>query len=509
MKHLFLIIGLLLLGASAALRLADSERRSDVPILYWVTDPNPARSEQVRLFQAWMKRNHPDHPCELRIDSANGDTTPAGAAAPDPSKKIIQAVTGVGDDIMDLGNGGQVRYLQAIGALRDVTADAQRLGFGPDATYASIVPELFVGSPGQQRQYAFPCNVVSYMYFVNRATFKKYGIELPPVRWDFQQFEALGKRLVAAANPDPRHRTVFLTDSVPTEVVRRSLGLTTFNETGTRCVLDRPENVEALKLGYRWTYVDHILPTAAEKLADAAFGYGGEVPQLFNNGNYAMMWNGRYLLIQLREFNKSRARHGQPPLDLTLVECPNGGFPNTMDFTRCAAVYAGGTHQDLSVYFLQFLASEDYNLQIVRDADALPPNPIYTHSPQYLDPPDHPEEAEINAAFAKSIQETALGYNYSPFVLYAVAGQIDLDTVDAYMNDQLSAEAAARQEADRINGEIQLTLQQNPSLRPLYEQLTARQKQIEDLRAARKKIPLDWLSDPFYRKYYLTMGWAQ
>lgn len=33
------------------------EMRSEVPIIYWVIDPAPARGEHIRLFELWQIKN--------------------------------------------------------------------------------------------------------------------------------------------------------------------------------------------------------------------------------------------------------------------------------------------------------------------------------------------------------------------------------------------------------------------------------------------------------------------
>ncbi|MBL8993864.1 MAG: hypothetical protein JNM63_11025, partial [Spirochaetia bacterium] len=47
-----------------------SGEKSGLPVLYWVTDANPVRQEQVRLFRQWLTNNrYPD--MEIRLDTAN------------------------------------------------------------------------------------------------------------------------------------------------------------------------------------------------------------------------------------------------------------------------------------------------------------------------------------------------------------------------------------------------------------------------------------------------------
>jgi len=134
---------------------------------------------------------------------------------------------------------------------------------------------------------------------------------------------------------------------------------------------------------------------------------------------------GRYGLIQLREFSLERRKDNRPALQLAVSEPPHGGFPNTSTGTRAAAVYKGGKHRDLAKYFLAYLASEDYNMNIVRDADALPPNPAVTKSEAYLRPlPLLPELVEF---FPYSKQEEATLQAFSQ-TFYAVTDTYPRDS---------------------------------------------------------------------------------
>lgn len=481
MKYLFLILLAVLIGASAITALTLPDARSQVPVIYWVTDANPARQEQIRLFQQWMKKhNYP--PVELRLDTANNDT----------SKKVVQGVSGVGGDCMDIGSGGGMRYFQSIGLLTDCTKWAKELGFGPEHTSAAMKTEITLDG----KQYMFPCNCYVHLYWVNKATFRKYGLPPPPPTWDLATFERIGKAFVAAANPPGKRREFFFANSAPLDVVRRSDGVAVFNETLTRCTLDDPRNVRALKLIRKWTYDDHLCPTAAEVNSfSTASGYGGSTLQLFNSGNYAMFMMGRYALIQLRKFGKLELAVSYPPITA-------GGMPNASCGTRAAGIYTASPHPELAKYFLAYLASEDYNMQIVRDADSQPPNPIYTKTREYTHPPDWPNEWGTHEVWAKAMDEIAVGPEYSPYVVPDAVGRLDGQATEAYMSGVVTAEAAAKQAADRINAEIARTLEETPSLQAGYDKLLARQKQIDELKARGEKIPLAWVDNHYLRRYY-------
>ncbi|MEX0777084.1 MAG: ABC transporter substrate-binding protein [Phycisphaeraceae bacterium] len=494
MKLLFAAIAVVLAAAAFGTWWSYPDQQSEVPVIYWVTDRNPARDMQVELFHQWLVKNgytvpgaegKPEPAVRLRLDTANREV----------SKQVIQGVSGVAGDLLDIGSGTGMRYFQSIGLLRDVTDWGRQLKFDPSYTYAAIEPEITLDG----RQYMFPCNVAVTMYWIHKGTFEKYGVPVPPKRWTFDQFEAIGKQLVEAANPPGQRRTVFFADGVVLELMYRSLGLGKFNETGTRCTLDDPRFVAVLERVYKWTYVDHLLPTAADRQGfDTQQGYGGPTLQLFNSGNFAMFYSGRYALIQLRKFKDPQGG----PLALSVSEPPHGGFPSTTIATRAAGMYIGSPNPELARLFQAFLASEDYNMQIVRDADALPPIPQYAQTELFNRPPDHPNEWGCHEMFFNAAQDIAIGGDYSPFVLDTIANREVNRVHELFMNDMRSAKEAAAEVAQRVNAEIARSLQEQPKLRARYDQLVQQQKLIDQYKAQGKAIPLELVTSTFYRAYY-------
>ena len=489
MKYLFAITAVILAFGGVGTYLSYPDVTSDVPVLYWVTDANPARRQQVDLFHQWLvaqgyTTEAGEPMMELRLDTGNRNL----------SKQIVQGVSGVASDVMDISP-GRLGYFQAVGMLTDVTRDAKALGFSPAQTYDMVEPEITV----QGRQYTFPANVFVRMQWVNKRVLERHDQPVPPRRWRFSRFEKLGKRFVAAANSTDGRRTHFYAADVDLKTMFRSLGLSVFNETLTRCALDDPRFVRVLRLKYQWTFEDHIIPSSAQRESfDTASGYGGARFQLFRRGQYALLRSGRYALIKLREFDD---------LSLTVVEPPHGGFPNAESGTRATAIYAASEHKKLARHFLEYLASETYNMQVVRDADALPPNPKYTRTEAFRRPPEHPDEWGVHVPFAEAAQQIGIGGAYSPFVLHATVQRELLRIEDEVMNDRLSPAEAADAVARRINQAIDQSLRENPALKPRYEKLRERQRAIDARRERDAAVPAHWIENPFHRRYYRHRGW--
>jgi multiple sugar transport system substrate-binding protein len=492
-KYIFLGTLLILIIASIFTKSLQPDAKSKVPVLYWSTDPNPARTTQIEVFQTWLETTYSNEVnFVLKIDTVNSDN----------SKVVIQGVSGVASDIIGGCGGPNMRFRQAVGILSPVTQIAKEMGFGLDKTFEVLTPDLTVNG----KQYAFPLNVSAPQLWVNLDVFKKLGIDPPSSRWSIEEFEKLGKELVARANPvdvTPDKR-VFLTAYISPSVLNRSKGVDEFNETLTACQTDNPTYIETLELIFKWTEVDRILPNAADVQAfSTEAGYGGQSYQMFYAGNYAMLTSGRYALIQLREFNDGKG------MNLKVVEFPNGGFPNTTIATRAAAVYKGGKNQDLAYYFMQYLASPEYNATIIADADALPPNPEAMKTEEFLRPKGHTNEWGCHEAFANAANNIAIPSAFSPFVLDNTVTLERNRAEGEFKAKRATSEEAAKKMQRRINTEIQIFLKENPQLIPEYEKRLAIQKEIDQYKKDGKKLPAEWIYNPFYTKYYTEKGMVE
>ena len=492
MKYLFAAALVVLLLSSVGLRMSFPDVTSDRPVIYWITDKNPARVEQVNAFHRWLvEEGHTAEDggpaCELRLDTSNAEMT----------KKVIQSVSGVGSEVMDLYSGRDMRFMAAMGVIAPVGEAAERLNFSIEDTWAVVEPEIAIDGT----QYMYPCNVTVPTVIVNPKAFEAVGRPRPPRRWTVEEFEAAGKAYVAAANdPDtPASDRKFFINRIPSDVLWRSFGASVFNETATASGFDHPGYRDSLVLLRKWIYEDRIMPTPDDEAAfSTAQGYGGAALSLFGRGNYAMVTGGRYFLIQLRNF---------PNLDeLTVCELPHAGFPNTAIGTRAASVYAGSDAQEYAHLFLAFLASDAYNALIVRDADALPPNPAATRTEAFLRPPDHPGEWDFHGPLAEMLADIGIGGAYSPFIQIKEATR-ERDQYDQLFRiGRISVEEAVARTHGAVNRRIAATLERKPELQPEHERRLVIQAAIDRRKDAGEPIPENWVFNAFHEAYYGKTG---
>lgn len=487
MKRFFLITFLVLAASSAALKLTEPDRYSPVPVLYWITQDDPVKRETIKRFEQWLKDNHLPL-CEVRIDNVNQD----------PTKKLAQGLAGVGADLMDIYS-TQTEQFAISGMLLDVTEPAKRMGFSPAATYPALYSDMVVNG----RQYGFPRNAGAPVTWINRETFRRYGLEEPSYNWTWDDFERIGRDFVEKANPPGTRQRSYFAQAPSLNNLRRGLGLSVFNETMTRCGLDDPRNTEVMRRLYRWITELHLMPTLAEQEAMTAdAGRAGDAWfYLFQHGRYATLALPRYALIRIRPLGK---------MDLRVVLPPTSGFTN-MEF-GCGIIsgYTGTKHPEDVYRFLKFLTSERFNLLVAESGDSLPPVPQYVQSPEFLRPPDHPEEWEVEKVFAKAAATYGIAMCRSPFIPSDVINRpstgIDVAVYDGVIAGRIRPEDAGRLVARRIDQEIALNIEHDAALRAEYERLTQVQAKIDALKAAGKKIPLSWITNPFYRTYYQAKG---
>jgi ABC-type glycerol-3-phosphate transport system substrate-binding protein len=478
----YLLVALLIFTQAMVYRVR--RETTGVPVVYWVTDPNPAREEQIALFRSWLKKKgYPD--IQVKLDVANRGL----------QKTIVQGVTGVAGDMIDAG-GTQVPVLQAMGLLDELGPQLAFFGLPTFQSYEANRHELVLGG----KAYGTPCNTIPTLFIVNLGLFEKLGLAAPPQRWSFEEFERQGRRFVAKANEHLKRREVFFAYRVDSVVLRRSLGIGVYNETLTGPWPDLPAVAGVLKKVYQWTYVDHLIPSEAELSSMATEqGYGSADYQLFHKGFFGMTWGGRHALIQLRQM--------APALRLTGVEMPNGGYPNTLTSSRSLVLYAGSRHKAWAGYFFAFLQSEDYSLHVVKDADGMPPLPGMLDRKEFREPAGFTNEWPLHKAYAQAARELAIGYEISPFLPPTVTS-LKMKAGALFMNGVITAEEAVKQAAEGVNEEIEKYVGRTPERKKRFEKAKALQMKIDALKANGEKIPAEWIANNFLRKYYLETGKA-
>ncbi len=535
MKKIFGILLLVLVAASIYTMYSSREQTTEVPVITWRTDANPQREEQIMLFREWLVENghilkdaqgnvvtYTEEEAAALNDAYGtdgialqpGDPHYVAPGSPKPNgdvqletannqSTLIQAVSGMAGDIFDTD---QVLGYSQLGVALDITADAKKNGYGLKNTYPGMAG-LLNGMDG--KQYGYPCNGASVAMWINLSTLEKFGFSRPPLEWTPEEFEKMAIEYVKKANEGlPRQEYFFLQalDSgwgvMMAMCISRSRGLDIYNETMTRCIANNDALKDAIRLFYKWTYVDRIAPTAADVASmNTDSGYGGADYSNFVSGKYAMIVMGRYCLIRFREVQEAR----NMTIQFGVSQLPMYDYKNHPLSVRAAMPYRGSKQPELTKLFLQFLASKAYNQYIVEHADGLPPNPDIVSAEMRAISTKRPNEhdsSELEFIWARTI---GLPSYYSPYVKTGSTNWLQ-NGINRYFNDRSSLDETLEYIETRYNSEIEISKQANPAMMKAWEEDWALQQKIDAFKKEGKKIPVEWIKNPFYVKYYRDRG---
>ncbi len=411
--------------------------------LSWVSDDNPARREQIALFN----RLHPKY--ALRLDPNN-----TGMA-----KVIVQSLAGVGPDLFDCYNGYQLSAYVRSGIAWDVTDALEKAGI--DITrdvWPAVFPTVLRGG----RVYGFPTNAAVNAIWINKDIFDKFHLPYPKGDWTWEQFIPLAQKLTVRDSRGRPRQFGLLCDWWNWKQFILQWGGRIFTKDGTRCIIDSPEAIAGVQFLHDLIYKYRVMPSPVEEASMAsAGGWGSGTIHLFAAGKAAMALGGRWWLCTLR---------GTKGLHLGAAPCPFGPKHVYLGYGRATLINAKSPRRRAAVAFLLYEASKAYNDLVNHQADALAPMKKYCYTPEYMHDPAYPEE-DFNGVWLDAMKY-GVPEEVSPFINGHRATIILDKQLDLVRNDQKSAAAALHTAAEKINEEIRKTLQMDPVLRRKYEQIT-------------------------------------
>jgi multiple sugar transport system substrate-binding protein len=444
MKHLFagLFLGLVALSA-IAWRIQPKPPGEGKIVLTWVSDDNPARRQQIALFNQLNPGYH------LRLDPTNTGT----------EKVIVGCIGGVGPDLFDCYDGFQLSAYVKSGIAWDVTDAIAAAGINAsEDTWAASHPNFIL----EGRVFGFPTNASVNAIWFNKDILEKRGIPFPKGPWTWEEFIPLAQKLTVRDESGRIEHFGFMFDWWNWQHFCRQWGGRVYSKDGTRCVLDSPENIAAIQLMQDLIYKHKVAPSPVEEAAIATQGgWGSGTITFFGGGKAAMALGGRWWLCTLRDYKGIR---------LGAIECPHGPLRVFRGYGRATLINKASPRRQEALEFLKYLAARPYNDLINHQADALAPVKRYCYTPEYLHDPDFPNE-DFNAAW-RDVMEYGIPDEVSPFVNGNVAGRLFGKQLDLVKNGQKTAAEAMKAAAREINKEILKSLERDPSLRERYRRLT-------------------------------------
>jgi multiple sugar transport system substrate-binding protein len=446
MKHFFVgALAAMAVLSVAAWAIKPKSVEDGRTILTWISDDNPARREQIDLF------NRLNAECLLELDPSNSGM----------EKVIVQAIGGVGPDLFDCYDGFQLSAYVKSGVAWDVTDELARAGIDVRKdTWAASIPNCVC----EGRVYGFPTNAGANAIWFNKDLFDRCGVAYPKGPWTWEEFIPLAQRLTVRDSGGRIKHFGLLLDWWNWQQFLIQWGGRVYSEDGTRCVVDSPEGAAAIQFMQDLIYKYGIMPGPVEEAAMATQGgWGSGTITFFGAGKGAMALGGRWWLCTLRNYGGLR---------LGAVESPHGPRRVFRGYGRATLINRNSPRREDALAFLRYMAGKEYNDLINHQADALAPMIRHCFTAEFLHDPAYPAE-DFNAVW-RDIMAYTEADQISPFVNGNVANRILTKQMDLVKANQKSGAEAVRAAAREINAEIDRTIERDPSLRDKYQELTRR-----------------------------------
>lgn len=416
-------------------------------ILTWCSDDNPARRDQVALFN----RLHPQY--TLRLDPGNSTL----------EKVIVQSKAGVGPDLFDSYAVFQSSAFIRAGIAWDVTDRLKEAGIDvTNDVWRTMHPYLMYDG----RTYGFPRNVAADAVFCNRDLFERNGVPFPKERLGPEEFLALAKRLTVRDADGRIKHFGFMFSTWQWQFFMHQWGGRLYSADGTRCEADCPETVAAMQYMRDLIWKHNVSPTPDQESSMATSGgWGSGAMTWFGGGRTAMALGGRWWRCLLR--NKTQ----YPDLRYGVVEAQFGPYRKYMGYGGGVMINRFSPRREQALEFLKYMAGREYNELINHQADGIGPVKRYADTELFLHDPDYPDEQD-NQVW-REVTACAEPQQTSLFINGAVTERIMSEQIDLLRNNHKSAEDAMKSAAAQINAEIGRNLQKSEALKEKYDRIRA------------------------------------
>ena len=423
----------------------DRPPQDGIERLRWCTDPAPARGLQTRTFA----RMYPG--IEVSVDPG------------DRIKLVAQCATGTGPDLVDIYSMAEMYSFVQAGILLDLTDYAKAMGFSPEATYPAMKDSVCI----EGRQYCFPRNVGAECVVFNKRVFDDLALAYPAKNWTYDDLARIGRAIRQGNSKSGRKyipvanwNNLFLYNNL---LIGR--GGRYFSEDGLTSRLDSPEAIAAMQLYHDLMHVYRVIPTTAEASAVSSQGGWGGALNWFSGGKAAMIFIGRWYILQVPHFPDLKGALGA-------VQLPRVGDRPSVGDIRGGAVgiNAKSRHIKEALKFLQYLASPEYGRLIVADGDSLPPNPALARSGADL-VNDAVDDPAFHQPFIDAVRASR-SLDFSPFIDAGLTQRWLTETIGQVENQLAEPGPAMRSLATEINKEIRKNLRRRPDLQRVYLRIT-------------------------------------
>lgn len=403
-----------------------------------------AKREQVDLFN----RLHPQY--EVRIDAGNYDM----------DKVIVQSLAKVGPDLFNAYSSDQAAGYIKAGIAWDITDAMKAAGIDVER---DTWPATHAFTLRDGRVYAFPYAAHADARFYNKDIFDRAGIPYPTGTLQRAEFLKLAKKLTVRDEQGRiRHFGVMFWWGIHWRSMIRQWGGRVYSADGTRCVLDSPENVEAMQFLQDLVWKHGVAPTPEQEAGMAtAGGWGSGNITWFGGGRAAMVLGGRFYQVACRQKDQ------YPNLRLGVANFQFGPHEAYAGYGGCVMINKRSPLREHALAYLKFMAEAPFNEMVNRQADGLAPVRKFAYTESFLHNPAHPEEDQ-NEVWRRTL-ELAPSDEVCPFVNEAAATRLINEQLELIRGNQKSPAEALRTAAAEINALIAKNVTRNKELKARYD----------------------------------------
>jgi len=333
MKKMLITVLLMIMAVSFCIAEGSTEEKSDkkpvsLRMMYWMAGP---RSERIKERAKEFEAMNPNTKIAVELTPSDGYW----------AKLQTSIVADMSPDVIEM-SGSNFFQLIREDALLDITGYLAAEGLSLDDFYPSALEETVVNN----RMYSFPFGVApgSALYF-NKNMFDKVGLPYPDNTWDVNDLRENAIKLAKDYDNDGRmDEWGFSTHWINYQTWPFIWGNNgqILNESKDKCLLDKPESIEALQ--YLTDFIQkYKVSPSPEWRSQAGIDF-------FMTGKMAMYIQGDWMISDYRK--------NITEFDWDITILPKGK-------KRASDVYVGGCqyciparskHHDIAWEFLYYLA---------------------------------------------------------------------------------------------------------------------------------------------------------
>ncbi len=268
---------------------------------------------------------------------------------------------------------------------KDKTADL-------NVFFPEVVDALRYAPPAQKipkhlaELYSYPIHFSTDILFYNEDLFRQEGVPLPRDNWTWEEFIDAATRLIGKKWKGQRAFGMFLPDTVTTIMSNNGR---IFNEDYTRCLINNPQAIEAVREMHRLRWVDKVAPSPAQVQETSSM-------QMFKLGQLAMMPGRTYMVV---DFNKIK--------DFKYNACLMPGMKKPVERLAVGGVCMSrqSKHKDAAWRWMKFYCSPEGGGKVLGDLkNCVTAIKEYAYSPDYfLKPPPENTRILVDSLYAAEI----------------------------------------------------------------------------------------------------------